>query len=124
MYWEGKGVPHNFPEALRWLRKAQAQGHPMATKFIGEVEQVMQRRKQAAATGQSQPPSLPSSPIPIGSHVELRGLNAKPELNGQRGVVAGFDAVSGRCKVKLNDGRGPFSLKPENLHVVFMFRSI
>ena len=124
MYWEGKGVPHNFPEALRWLRKAQAQGHPMATKFIGEVEQVMQRRKQAAATGQSQPPSLPSSPIPIGSHVELRGLNAKPELNGQRGVVAGVDAVSGRCKVKLNDGRGPFSLKPENLHVVFMFRSI
>ena len=57
----------------------------------------------------------PPSPIPIGTRVELHGLKAKPELNGQRGVVEGFDAASGRCKVKLEDGRGPFKLKVENL---------
>ena len=45
-----------------------------------------------------------SSPIPIGTRVELHGLKAK-KLNRQRGVVAGFDADSGRCVVKLEDGR-------------------
>jgi hypothetical protein len=50
--------------------------------------------------------------------VELRGLQAKPELNGQRGVVVGSDAASGRCEVKLEDGRGPFSLKVENLRLI------
>ena len=46
----------------------------------------------------------------------LRGLKGKPALNGQRGVVVGsFKAASGRCKVELEDGRGPFGLKAENL---------
>jgi hypothetical protein len=49
--------------------------------------------------------------------VELHGLNAT-KLNRQRGVVVGFVAASGRCEVKLEDGRGPFSLKPENLKMV------
>ena len=53
--------------------------------------------------------------IPIGTDVHLRGLQAKPELNGQRGVVTGFDASTGRCSVQLKDGRGPFSIKPGNL---------
>ena len=47
--------------------------------------------------------------------MQLRGLKAKPELNGQRGVVTGFDASSGRCSVQLEDGRGPYKIKPENL---------
>jgi hypothetical protein len=46
--------------------------------------------------------------------VELHGLKVTT-LNRQRGVVVGFDAASGRCEVKLEDGRGPFKLKPENL---------
>ena len=58
-------------------------------------------------------PSAPI-PIPIGTRVELHGLNAK-KLNRQRGEVVGFVASSGRCEVKLDDGRGPYRLKPENL---------
>ena len=57
--------------------------------------------------------SVPSSLIPIGTRVELHGLKMK-KLNRQRGVVAGFDADSGRCVVKLEDGR-EFKSKVENL---------
>ena len=57
--------------------------------------------------------------IPIGARVELHGLKAKPELNGQRGVVVNdFSADSGRCQVKLEgsiDGRRSLMLKPGNL---------
>ena len=49
--------------------------------------------------------------------MQLRGLKAKPELNGQRGVVTGFDAPNGRCSVQLEDGRGPYKIKPGNLGV-------
>ena len=76
--------------------------------------------------------ALLSSPIPIGSRVELRALQAKPELNGRRGVVKNFNVEQGRCVVQLVDGdqvMGPhlpaaekedaappsFKLKPENL---------
>ena len=52
--------------------------------------------------------------IPIGTRVEVHGLNAKKQKR-QRGEVVGFDASSGRCEVKLDDGRGPYRLKPENL---------
>ena len=66
------------------------------------------------------PPPAPSSPpspiIPIGTRVLLFGLKGKPELNGQPGVVTDFVAASGRLKVNLEDGRGPFSLLPKNLH--------
>merc|ERR1712185_115580 len=85
---------------------------------MGAIEAVLQGAAAAASPSQPQSPvscSSPPSPIPIGTRVELHGLKAKPELNGQRGVVEGFDAASGRCKVKLEDGRGPFKLKVENL---------
>ena len=122
MYASGQGVPQNFPEALRWFRKAHAQGIEQAAGAIDQVLQ-MQRQQQQGAAAAASPPSQPESPAscsspppPIpGTRVELHGLKAKPELNGQRGVVEGFDAASGRCKVKLEDGRGPFKLKVENL---------
>ena len=62
--------------------------------------------------------------MPIGTRVKLRGLTAKPELNKQWGVVVGFKAGSGgeRVKVELEDGRGPFSLKAESLHVAALKR--
>ena len=125
-YAYGHSVPQDFPEALRWLRKAHAQGLEQAAGAIEQVLQMQRQQQQGAAAAASPPPPLPqspasssssfsSSPIPIGTRVELHGLKAKPELNGQRGVVAGFDAASGRCKVKLEDGRGPFKLKMGNL---------
>ena len=77
------------------------------------AHQQKQRQQQMQAAGAAEPSSPP--PIPIGTNVQLRGLQAKPELNGQRGVVTGFDASSGRCSVQLEDGRGPYKIKPENL---------
>ena len=55
--------------------------------------------------------------------MQLRGLQAKPELNGQRGVVTAFDAYSGRCIVqleawlegRLEGNRGPYKIKAENI---------
>ena len=107
-------------EALRWLRKAHAQGDEQAAVAIEQVLQA-QRQQQGAAAAASPPKpssassfsSPPSSPIPIGTRVELHGLKMK-KLNRQRGVVAGFDADSGRCVVKLEDGR-EFKSKVENL---------
>ena len=122
MYANGQGIPQNFPEALRWFRKAHAQGHEPAAEAIENVLQAQRQLQGAAAAAWPSKPSSASSssspaspPIPIGTRVELHGLKAKPELNGQRGVVEGFDAASGRCKVKLEDGRGPFKLRVENL---------
>ena len=121
MYANGMGVPQNLTEALRWLRKAHAQGHEPTAEAIEQVLQA-QRQLQGAAAAASPPKpssassssSPSSSPVPIGTRVELHGLKAKPELNQQRGVVAGFDADSGRCVVKLEDGR-EFKSKVENL---------
>jgi hypothetical protein len=86
------------------------------------VLQMQRRQQQGAAAAASPPPQSPassssSSPIPIGTRVELHGLEAKPELNRQRGVVAGFDAGSGRCVVKLEDGHS-YKFKVENLKAI------
>ena len=66
----------------------------------------------------SQSPLSPAPALSPGARVRVHGIVAKPELNGQRGVVTGFDASSGRCSVQLEDGRGPYKIKPENLEVV------
>ena len=108
--------------ALTLLQKAAAQGDKNATARIPQVLQALQaqrRQQQASASSSSATPTASPSPsapipIPIGTRVELHGLNAK-KLNRQRGEVVGFDASSGRCEVKLDDGRGLYRLKPENL---------
>ena len=115
MFVNGKGVPQSFSEALRWFRKAEAQGIEQATAAIQQVLQ-FQRQQQAAPA-----PPPPPPPIPITTTVHLRGLQAKPELNGQRGVVTFFDASSGRCTVQLEDGRGPYKVKPGNLRALLRF---
>ena len=115
MHYEGKGgLPQNSRKALQWLRKAHAQGIEPAASVIRRVQQELRHEATAATASAS---TTTSASMPIGTRVELRGLKAKPELNGQRGVVVGLKAASGRCKVKLEDGRGPFSLKVENIFV-------
>ena len=87
----------------------------------GEVRLLHRTTVRASAAGGKQPAAaaaLGGITPPPGTHVELRCLQAKPELNGQRGVVTGFDASSGRCSVQLEDGRGPYKIKPENLEGV------
>ena len=119
MYYEGKGVPQNTSEALRWLHKAQAQGFDMAKQGIELIMQAMRETRASQQTNNSSmhPPS--DSPVPIGTHVELHGLKAKPQLNGQCGIVVGYLESSGRCTVSLEDSGGEMktkkNLKPENL---------
>ena len=65
-----------------------------------------------------------SNNLASGSRVECVGLQKKPEMNGQRGIILGPGESSGadtsvsRWSVRLEDGRGPFNLKPENLRVL------
>merc|ERR1711965_756061 len=109
-------MPQNFSEALRWGRKAEAAGDPKAPRLI-QMVLCDQQKQQAAAAGDSETIPSPPSPaaITIGTRVELRGLQAKPELNGRRGVVVKFVGSSGRYRVELDDGGEQFSLKAESL---------
>ena len=61
MYAKGMGVPRRFPEALRWLRKAVAQGNENAAFGIQHVQQ-MQRQQQLQAAGAAE---LSPSPSPL-----------------------------------------------------------
>ena len=117
MYYESQGVPQNTSQALRWLHKAEVQGYEKAKQGI---ELIMRETRASQQTNNSSMPPPPSaSPIPIGTRVELHGLKAKPQLNGQYGIVVGYVLSSGRCTVVLEDGRGEtktkMSIKPENL---------
>ena len=120
MYYEGKGVPQNTSEALRWLHKAQVQGDERAKQGIELIMQAMRETRASQQTNNlSMPPPPSASPVPIGTRVELHGLKAKPQLNGQYGIVVGYVASSGRCTVVLEGARGEtetkMSIKPENL---------
>ena len=120
MYYYGQGVSQNTSEALRWFHKAQVQGEAKAKQGI---EFIMQAMREARASQQTNNPSMPpppsASPVLIGTRVELHGLKAKPQLNGQYGIVVGYVASSGRCTVALEGARGKTetktSIKPENL---------
>ena len=87
------------------------------------IELIMQAMRETRASQQtnnsSMPPPPSASPIPIGTRVKLHGLKAKPQLNGQYGIVVGYVASSGRCTVVLEGARGEretkMSIKPENL---------
>ena len=64
-------------------------------------------------------PPISTCPVPIGTRVELHGLKAKPQLNGQCGIVVDYVACSGRCTIVLDESGGETetkkNLKPENL---------
>ena len=119
MYYQGQGVPQNISEALRWLHKAQAQGFDTAKQVIELIMQEVRETRASQQTNNSSMPPPSASPVPIGTRVELHGLKAKPQLNGQYGIVVGYVASSGRCTVALEDSRGKtetkMSIKPENL---------
>ena len=119
MYYQGQGVPQNTSEALRWLHKAQVQGDEIAKQGIEFIMQAMRETRASQQTNNSSMPPPSASPIPIGTRVELHGLKAKPQLNGQYGIVVGYVASSGRCTVVLEGARGKtetkMSIKPENL---------
>ncbi len=131
--WLDLGLPRSTLGALRWLHKAQVQGHERAKQGIElimgderkkkRIELNMQEMRRIRASQQtdnsSMPPPPSASPVPIGTRVELHGLKAKPQWNGQYGIVVGYVASSGRCTVALEGARGEtetkMSIKPENL---------
>jgi len=62
-----------------------------------------------------------AQPINPGSHVELMGLRARPELNGQIGVIEEYFQARGRYQVVLNRGEATevkVAVKPENFRVI------
>ncbi|CAE7475977.1 dbr1, partial [Symbiodinium sp. CCMP2456] len=54
-------------------------------------------------------------PLQVGSHVRLRGLEKRPELNGSCGRLAAFDPSDGRWQLALADGKGTIRVRPENV---------
>lgn len=64
------------------------------------------------------PPS--DDALPRGRRVELHSLQAKPELNGQRGTVIEFDRLSGRFSIALYNGSPPVALKPANVMAAYV----
>ena len=79
----------------------------------------MRETRASQQTNNSSMPPPSASPVPIGTRVELHGLKAKPQLNGQCGIVVDYVVSSGRCTVVLDESGGETktkkNLKPENL---------
>jgi TPR repeat protein len=118
-----EGYSHSTSKAVHFFQLADRLGHAPATQRLEELLQAagLPDLKMASA------PLLPSSPSNgeddvqnrslslEGSEVELFGLLAKPELNGRKGIVSALNGLTGRYVVLLDDGTGPFNLKPENV---------
>ena len=60
---------------------------------------------ESSSESSSTTSSAAPQPIPVGTRGELRGLKAKPRLNGQRGIVKSTPFY-GRCIVQLGDDEG------------------
>ena len=72
-----------------------------------------------AASAAAPSNSIDAAPFPLGTTVKLRGLQSKPELNGQRGRVIGWDAAKGRLNVALVHGSTKMiQVKPPNVLVM------
>ena len=111
----GRGVDRNLTEALRWLHRVDARDEVLARDAIKTVLR-MRRRDHNARQEAPLSPLDTLSPVPIGARVELRGLGEhNTRLEGQRGIVTRFVIASGRCSVRLEDGRGPFNFQSKCL---------
>ena len=106
MYDEGRRSPQNMSEALRWLHKAQGQGHEKAKQRKQLIMQEMEETRASEQTNNSSIHPSSTSPVPIGTCVELHSLKTKPQLNGQLGIVVGYMELSSRCTVVLEDAGG------------------
>ena len=72
-----------------------------------------------AASAAAPSNSTDAAPFPLGTTVKLTGLQSKPELNGQRGRVIGWDAAKGRLNVALVHGSTKMiQVKPPNVLVM------
>ena len=119
MYKNGLGVAQDSSAAMKWLHKAQVLGHVKAKEVIKLIMQDARNYRASQQINNSTIPPPSESPVPIGTRVGLHGLKAKPQLNGQCGIVVSYWELSGRCTVLLDDAGGETkskkNLKPENL---------
>mmetsp|Transcript_42850 Transcript_42850/g.118455 ORF Transcript_42850/g.118455 Transcript_42850/m.118455 type:complete len:400 (-) Transcript_42850:11-1210(-) len=79
------------------------------------MRQAKDHTRTADAACESGGDSRDVAVIGPGSRVCLRGLAARPELNGKTGTLLAFVVGSGRWQVQLDDGLGTKLLKEENL---------
>jgi hypothetical protein len=86
-----------------------------ALRELGPEHPSTQGLTDALARMRQKPATLPSGTRALGS---LVGLASKPELNGEKAYVVGFDAAKGRYRVRhdgnLRTGK-PMGIKPANL---------
>lgn len=82
---------------------------------IAEFSGADENRLRAILAEHGGPPTL----LPPGDSVTLVGLKARPEVNGRRGTVRGFDATKARFAVELKDDADgaaeTLALKRDNL---------
>ena len=62
--------------------------------------------------------------LPVGTEICVHGLAARPEYNGQEGVVLSWDDAKGRVGIKLKKSGSNISLKPANVQVLASSGSI
>ena len=126
----GHGCPVDGTASEAFMRASAAQGNEHAARVIAiAAEEMMSAEERAAAA---------AFPFPLGSHVLLSGLKARPELNGEVGIVMAFQKASKRWSVQIiattagwlngvynSGGQGSgeaagatFNLKPENLQLL------
>ena len=99
-----------------WLHRVQRTDR---AKLRADVWTDWMRSRAPSAV--SPTPASMSVPKPVltpapGSQVQISGLQAKPELNGQLGVAGVYDETSGRCAVRLPSD-SCVAIKPINLEV-------
>ena len=131
----GNGVPQDNTEALHWISTACAQDIPEAqytlagVYLFGTLGVAPDRAKaekllSASASQGFSDASVAlkrlksSSTVPdpfVGTRVKLHGLKAKAEMNDQTGACQSLDEDTGRYSIRLDDGRGPFLIKVENI---------
>lgn len=56
--------------------------------------------------------------LPVGTEICVHGLAARPEYNGQEGIVLSWDDAKGRVGIKLKKSGSSISLKPANVQAL------
>ena len=87
---------------------AKAAPSPTPAAAVAEAAKTALSSAPAAAT------AVTPVPFALGTAVRLCGLQSKPELNGQRARVVGWDEAKGRCNVALRGGK-MLQIRPANI---------
>ena len=97
------------------LERAASGGMRRALERLGRAAAVDQGDQQGADVSQEGGEGDDGAAGLSGQRVQVHGLEGRPELNGQRGVVGAYDGAKGRYAVKLDGGGDGILLKAANL---------